>query len=95
MKETDIRITRIRPVRSRLFPNGIGLSRARMVNLALIDKDFQLGQLFCLRRQIKGPKMLELWLTQFVLRTSKTLALLNLLLTNLSKLKSTRHNASS
>ena len=38
VKEAHKAKTRIRPVGSGLSPNGIGLSRAGMVNLALMDK---------------------------------------------------------
>ncbi|PON67430.1 Galactonolactone dehydrogenase [Trema orientale] len=38
VKEAHEKKTRIRPVGSGLSPNGIGLSRAGMVNLALMDK---------------------------------------------------------
>ncbi|KAL1330531.1 hypothetical protein HN51_047780 [Arachis hypogaea] len=38
VKEAHEKRTRIRPVGSGLSPNGIGLSRAGMVNLALMDK---------------------------------------------------------
>ncbi|KAF4373608.1 hypothetical protein F8388_025302 [Cannabis sativa] len=38
VKEANEKKTRIRPVGSGLSPNGIGLSRAGMVNLALMDK---------------------------------------------------------
>jgi L-galactono-1,4-lactone dehydrogenase len=38
VKEANEKKTRIRPVGSGLSPNGIGLSRAGMVNLALMDR---------------------------------------------------------
>lgn len=38
VKEANEKRARIRPVGSGLSPNGIGLARAGMVNLALLDK---------------------------------------------------------
>lgn len=38
LKDANDKKTRIRPVGSGLSPNGIGLSRIGMVNLALMDK---------------------------------------------------------
>lgn len=38
MKENNEKKARIRPVGSGLSPNGIGLARSGMVNLALMDK---------------------------------------------------------
>ncbi|XP_054789283.1 L-galactono-1,4-lactone dehydrogenase, mitochondrial [Prosopis cineraria] len=44
VKEAHENKTRIRPVGSGLSPNGIGLSRAGMVNLALMDKILEVDQ---------------------------------------------------
>lgn len=44
VKEAHDRKTRIRPVGSGLSPNGIGLSRAGMVNLALMDQILEVDQ---------------------------------------------------
>lgn len=44
MKEAHENKTRIRPVGSGLSPNGIGLSRAGMVNLALMDKILEVDE---------------------------------------------------
>lgn len=38
VKESNVKKARIRPVGSGLSPNGIGLSRMGMVNLALMDR---------------------------------------------------------
>ncbi|KAI9082064.1 hypothetical protein K1719_035989 [Acacia pycnantha] len=44
VKEAQENKTRIRPVGSGLSPNGIGLSRTGMVNLALMDKILEVDQ---------------------------------------------------
>ncbi|CAI0439822.1 unnamed protein product, partial [Linum tenue] len=44
MKDADEKKARIRPVGSGLSPNGIGLSRAGMVNLGLMDKVLQVDK---------------------------------------------------